>query len=46
MLFHAGMIAAKSNRQSEARTYLYQALSLNPGFHPRFARLASETLDR
>ncbi|MGE3536975.1 MAG: tetratricopeptide repeat protein [Candidatus Tectimicrobiota bacterium] len=46
ILFHAGMIHAQLDEQSTARQYLYQALSLNPHFHPLYATLAAETLQQ
>lgn len=44
ILFHAGMIYARLEDRSTAQKYLYQALSLNPHFHPFHAPLAAETL--
>lgn len=44
LLFHAGMIDAKLGERDSARKYLYQALNLNPHFHPRDAALAAEAL--
>lgn len=44
ILFHAGMIEAQLGQWATAQQYLYQALSLNPYFHPRDAVLAAETL--
>ena len=44
MLFHAGMIHARLGDRAAAQTYLYQALSLNPRFHPREADVAAATL--
>lgn len=43
-LFHAGMIHARSGDPVSARKYLYQALSLNPNFHPAGAKAAADTL--
>jgi len=43
-LFHAGMIHARLGVRSEAQRYLYQALSLNPHFHPVDAVTASDVL--
>lgn len=45
-LFHAGMISEKLGDRPSAQRFLYQALSLNPGFHPTHARVAAETLAR
>ena len=44
ILFHAGMIYAKLSNHSMAQKYLYQALSLNPNFHPVYSTVAVETL--
>jgi tetratricopeptide (TPR) repeat protein len=44
MLYHAGMIHAKLGDRAAAQTFLYQALSLNPRFHPREADVAAATL--
>jgi tetratricopeptide (TPR) repeat protein len=44
ILFHAGMIAAKRGDRAGAQQYLYQALSLNPYFHPVDAAVAAHTL--
>ncbi len=44
MLFHAGMIQARLGDRVRARKHLYQALSLNPHFHPRHAQTAADTL--
>lgn len=44
ILFHAGMIAAKLGDRAAAQKYLYQALSLNPNFHPVYAAVAADTL--
>lgn len=43
-LFHAGMIHAKLGARPDAQKYLYQALSLNPNFHPVDAVVAADTL--
>ncbi len=43
-LFHAGMIYAKSGDRVTAQKCLYQALSLNPNFHPVHAKVAADTL--
>jgi tetratricopeptide (TPR) repeat protein len=44
ILFHAGMIHAKLRDRPSAQKYLYQALSLNPHFHPERATTAAATL--
>lgn len=44
ILFHAGMIYEQAGDRAAARNYFYRALSLNPHFHPSFARLASSKL--
>lgn len=44
ILFHAGMIYAKLSEYTTAKNFLYQALSLNPNFHPINARVAADTL--
>lgn len=44
ILFHAGMIHAKLGDRAHAQKYLYQALSLNPHFHPAHAATAATTL--
>jgi tetratricopeptide (TPR) repeat protein len=44
ILFHAGMIYAKEGDHQTAQKYLYEALSLNPTFHPVFAPAAVDTL--
>lgn len=46
ILFHAGMIHAKLGDRGKAQKYLYQALSLNPHFHPVYAATAAATLDQ
>lgn len=46
ILFHAGMIYEKIGDRPTALRYLYQALSLNPKFHPIFATVAADTLKR
>ena len=43
-LYHAGMIALKQNDKTAARTYLSQALQLNPNFSPVDAPLATAAL--
>lgn len=45
-LFHAGMINEKLGDRPAAQRLLYQAVSLNPTFHPLFAKLATETLTK
>jgi tetratricopeptide (TPR) repeat protein len=45
-LFHAGMINEKLGDRAAAQRLLYQAVSLNPNFHPLFAKLATETLTK
>jgi tetratricopeptide (TPR) repeat protein len=45
-LFHAGMIHDKLGHRAEAQRLLYQAISLNPNFHPLYASIAAETLAR
>jgi tetratricopeptide (TPR) repeat protein len=42
--FHAGMIYARLGNRQLARQHLYQALSLNPRFHPTQPQLAADTL--
>lgn len=44
LLYHAGMIYSKTGESGAAQKYLYQALSLNPNFHPRHPTTAAETL--
>lgn len=44
LLFHAGMIHAAGGDRPAAQRYLYQALSLNPAFHPVHASMAAEKL--
>ena len=44
ILFRAGMIHAKLGDRTAAQKYLYQALNLNPNFHPKDAVTAAETL--
>ncbi|MGH7318187.1 MAG: tetratricopeptide repeat protein [Candidatus Rokuibacteriota bacterium] len=44
ILFHAGMIHAKLGDRAHAQKYLYQALSLDPHFHPVHATTAAATL--
>jgi tetratricopeptide (TPR) repeat protein len=43
-LFHAGMIHARLGNRSEAKRYLYRALSLNPNFDPFHAQQAAHVL--
>jgi tetratricopeptide (TPR) repeat protein len=42
--FHAGMIYARLGNRPLARQHLYQALSLNPRFHPTQFQVAADTL--
>jgi len=42
--FHAGMIYARIGDRERAREHLSRSLKLNPHFHPRDAKMASETL--
>jgi tetratricopeptide (TPR) repeat protein len=44
LLYHAGMIHARLGETSKAKKLLYQALSLNPQFHPVEAETAARTL--
>jgi tetratricopeptide (TPR) repeat protein len=44
ILFHAGMIYALLGDRPAAQKYLYQALNLNPQFHPIQAKVAAEKL--
>lgn len=44
LLYHAGMIARAAGDESSARTYLQQAIDLNPGFDPLQSRKAREAL--
>jgi tetratricopeptide (TPR) repeat protein len=44
ILFHAGMIYAKLGDRAAASKHLYQALNLNPNFHPTHAQAASDTI--
>jgi tetratricopeptide (TPR) repeat protein len=46
MLFHAGMIHEKLGNRVDAQRFLYQAVSLNPNFHPIHGPVAAETLTR
>jgi len=43
-LFHAGMIALEIGDKAQARTYLEQALTINPNFSILYANEARETL--
>jgi tetratricopeptide (TPR) repeat protein len=43
-LFHAGMIHAKLGDRPAAQEFLYRAVSLNPNFHPLYAKVATDTL--
>jgi tetratricopeptide (TPR) repeat protein len=45
-LFHAGMIALKLGKNTQARDYLEQALTLNPHFSILYADEARMTLER
>jgi len=42
--FHAGMIHTALGEREQAKRYLYQALNLNPHFHPVQAKVAADTL--
>ena len=44
ILFHAGMIYNALRNRTVAQKYLYQALSLNPNFHPVYSAVAADTL--
>ena len=44
ILYHAGLICAKAGDNGTAKRHLYQALSLNPNFHPQQALVAADTL--
>lgn len=44
ILFHAGMIYAKSGDRVSAQNFLYRALNLNPGFSPINAPIAAQML--
>jgi tetratricopeptide (TPR) repeat protein len=46
ILFHAGMIYAKLGKPETAQKYLYQALSLNPNFHPIYSNVAADILKK
>jgi tetratricopeptide (TPR) repeat protein len=45
LYFHAGMIYAGMGDAVTARKYLYQALSLNPWFHPKYSEVAARTIE-
>jgi tetratricopeptide (TPR) repeat protein len=45
-LFHAGMIALKLGKTTQARDYLEQALTLNPHFSILYADEVERTLER
>ena len=44
ILFHAGMIYARLGDRVTAQKFLYEALSVNPHFHPAHAATAAATL--
>ena len=44
ILFHAGMIYTRLGDRVTAQRFLYEALSLNPHFHPAHAATAAATL--
>ena len=44
MLYHAGMIALADGRPADAKTYLSDALALDPGFDPLGATRARDAL--
>ena len=46
MLYHAGMIALADGRPADAKTYLSDALALDPGFDPLGATRARDALAR
>ena len=46
VLYHAGLIYLELGHDRLARQYLFDATSLNPSFHVRHARVASDTLRR
>lgn len=46
ILYHAGLIAAKAGDEALARKRLYQALSMNPSFHPTQAADAANALKK
>lgn len=45
ILFHAGMISLAAGHRKEARTFLKQALTINPYFHPFQRKTAQEALE-
>lgn len=45
ILFHAGMIAKAAGQPAQARSYLHEALTLNPHFSLRHGTLAATALD-
>ena len=45
LLYHAGMIAKGMGDTEKAKSFLTQALALNPYFSPRGAREAKATLE-
>lgn len=44
IFFHAGMISFALGNQKTARSYLSQALAINPYFHPPYRKRAEEAL--
>jgi len=46
LFYHAGMIYAAAGRAADASTYLNKALSIQPNFHPLFARQAEEMIKK
>jgi len=44
-LYHAGMIHYKAGQKARARTFLTQALALNPQFSLRYAPIAKQALE-
>jgi tetratricopeptide (TPR) repeat protein len=46
ILFHAGMIYARLGNRVTAQRFLYEALSMNPHFHPAHATTAAATLSQ
>src|SRR5712692_5485988 len=44
ILFHAGMIYARLGDRVTAQQFLYEALSMNPHFHPAHAATAAATM--
>jgi tetratricopeptide (TPR) repeat protein len=45
LLFHAGMISAKSGRDAESVQDLNEAIGINPHFHVLYARIARQQLN-